>query len=754
MSKTKIIRYKQKKAPKKTLSSEEVRAAVQRGMYAALKKEFPNGDPNFFIPTYTTNRDDAVAEVTKPYANNVWVYSACNAITTNLIQVPKVLDNVEDEQESEMLTEHPMLGLLENPNPMMDGPTFWENVLLDLLLPTSSTKGGQCFIVAESGVNRPTNLRRGDIPMELYPFSDEFFTPILDKSNGNQLIGWKYQVPNSASHINYSLDEVIRVFLVDPDNPLKGQAPIWAARKGLRQDAKATTLNENFFANNASLGGVLESEAELEKDVADEVRKAFEEKYAGEEMAGRTALLHSGIKYKQFTQSHQDMEFLDQRKYTREEILAVYRVPKFVVSVYEDINFATAKVADRGFWTNTLVPLDERVIRSINNQWIRHIEEGQLRLSSDYSKVPALQPDLTEKLDQAAKMFALQIPVEEINRRLELQLEIDDYDWLKTHLVNFNLIPAEDSLEGEEEEEEEPVTPSEDEEEEVEEEEDDQTSAIDAIINKIDSDIAEKNADDKLRERYVNDVLTPDEKKFRKLLGEYLTEQRNMILNNVDAWANAGKAIHKADEPSPNDFLKGKGKENKRLQKKTRPEYQRQAEREAVVLEAELGTSVEWTLNSPGMQKVLKERLKQITVINTTTFKIARKQISDAITISVEQGLSRSATAKLLKKEINKVYKGRINTVTIARTETASIHSQTRMDVYDQVGVKKLKWLTADDELVRGKGADFPHDVLHEVVRTRAKGFYNNEKIRFPHDPSASPSNTINCRCMVRSVKE
>jgi len=725
-----------------SLSTRQIQDAIKQGAERAMKKAFPNGDPSFFIPTYSLNKAGQ-DDIKNPYANNVWVYSACTAITTNLLQLPKVLDDVSDNDEEVMLTEHPLLSLLENPNPLMDGPTFWENVILDLLLPTPATKGGQCFILAESGTNRPVNLQKGEIPLELYPFSDDFITPIQDKAD-HGLLGWKYKVPNGNKEIIYKPEELIRIFLVDPRDMLKGQSPVWAARRGIRTDQKAVALNENFFDNNASLGGALQTDAELDAEIATEIRSKFEESYAGQENAGRIPLLHSGVSYKQYSQSHQEMQFLDQRKYTREEILAVYRVPKFMVSVYEDINFATAKAADRGFWTNTLLPLDDRVVRSFNNQWIKYIEEGQLRLKSDFSRVQALQPDLTEKLEQAKQMFDLMIPVAEINRRLELQLDIEDYDWLQTHLVNFNLVPAADTLDsGVDEEEEEPVD------EEIEVEED----SVDAIIARITDTVGKKNEDEKLRDAYTNNVLIPEEKKFKNVIDAYLREQRNMVLDNVDAWSSSdGKAIEKAATPNPDDFMFDKKKENKRLQKRVRPNYQLMAEVESSVIQAELGAEIVWSLNSPSMQKVLKERLKTITSINTTTTKIATRNIQKAIDESLQQGQGIKQTARNIKKAVNKSYTNRFNSNTIARTEVGSVHSQTRMDIYKSVGIKKIRWITAADELVRT--GDYDHVNFHEVTSTITKGFRNIEKIRFPHDPGASAGNVINCRCIVRSVKE
>lgn len=714
-----------------------------------LKSVFPNGDPNFFIPSFrTTQTDNQQAE---PYANNVWVYAACHAIATNLSPLPKVLD-VASTPEKEVIDKHQILSLLNIPNPLMDGPTFWENIILDLMLPTPTSKGGQCFLLAESLNDRPVNLRKGEIPKELYPFSDQYITPILDKSDGITLLGWSFKPDPTKNAILYKPEEVIRIFLVDPMNPLKGQSPVWAARLGIRQDFKAQLLNERFFDNNASLGGVLETDAELEGQAGKELRESFEERYAGQENAGRVALLHSGVKYHMFQQSHQDMQFLEQRKWTREEILAAYGVPKFNVGVYEDINFATAKAADKSFWQNTLVPLDQRILRAFTNQWVQYTDSTQYKLASDYTNVIALAPDLTEKLDQAQKMAAMQIPVAEINNRLELKLNIDSYPWLQTALVQSTLVPAERTLEEPEpfEEEEAGMEPTSSTAKQNPEK---------SVMRKLKelkelSDKAEVIALQK--KDYTDNVLMPDEKRFHKELNTYLKQQRNLILDMIDAQQKAIAIPLSTKEMNPEDIDGLKKAEDKRIQKMALSEYIKMAKREAIVLDKELASTEGWSITSQSMKKVFAQRVKQIKAINTTTFKYARNAISEATEQALSEGLSHSATTKLIKKAVNEVYNGRINSNTIARTETNSIHSQTRFDVYKSNGITKIKWMTIQDDRVRGADdkAEFPHDMLDGTITTIKEGFNNGEPIRYPLDPKASASNVINCRCFITSDTE
>lgn len=723
---------------------------------AIMKQAIINGDPSFFIPSF--RQDKAVEEaVLDPYEFNVWVYAAVRAITTNLIPLPKALD-IKSTEEKELIFKNPALTLLDKPNQLMDGPTFWENVILNLMLPTKTTKGGQCFILSQSLNGEPVNLRKGEIPAELFPFSDEFIKPIISKDDNMTLLGWAFKPRDDMDPIIYKPFEVIRINLVDPKHPLRGQCPLWATRSGIRQDAKAQRLNERFFDNNASLGGTLESEAEIAGPVGQELRESFEERHAGQDNAGKIALLHSGVKYVQSKQNHKDMEFIEQRKWTREEVLAAYGVPKFNVGVYEDINFATANAADKAFWKNTLIPLDTRILRAFTVDWVQFLPPTTHQLVSDYSTVIALAPDFTEKLTQAKTLYEMGIPVSVINKRLELNLSIDEFSWLQTALVSSKLAPAEDIMDGTagevtEEDDDEKLEPTSADPNALSPEDEKSMDPVIRFMKTLNEVNKEDDAIEALKKSYIEDVIIPDEKNIQKLLNKFFKEQRNLVLDIVDAWAK-GKKTKAEDEEVP-DPLKLSGivaAENKRLRKLFTPEYFEMLLKESEVVEVELGGLVDWEPNSPSMKKIVKNRLKQLGSVNKTTTKSARRAIQRAIEQSFRQELNAKETAKLIKKEVNKVFTGKIDSGTIARTEVNAIHSETRMEIYRETGIKKIKWITVRDAKVRRKpDAKFPHNVLHQKVSKIKTGFNNGETIKYPHDPHASAGNVINCRCFVIS---
>jgi len=674
---------------------------------------------------------------------------------------------------------------------MMSQSGFWETVVLNLLLPTASTKGGQCFLIPEKKGGGACNLEKGEIPQEIYPFSDNYIRPVLEEKT-NILKAWVLRLPQQPAII-YMPHELIRIYLVDPKNPLTGQCPLWASMSAVRQDAKANVVNEKFFDNNASLGGSLQTDKEMGKDEIDAVLTSWQAKYGGSQNTARTAVLHSGLKYEQFQRTHVDMQFIEQKKLSREEILSAYKVPKSQVGIFEDTNYATAKASTVLFWDNTLIPLDNKILECLNSQWVQYIERDKYLLVTDYTKVKALQVDFKDKLEQAVLLFNLLVPMKEINRRLELTLNLEDYEWLNTSLVNYALTPAENIINPPKNED----TTNEDTTNEDTTNED--TTNEDTTNEDTKSQMyTSKSIEDVVvtmqlaveeRELYVdnynNKVLKPDEEKVYKMATNFFIKQRNKYLNNIDTWYKdlTGETLSKkslsltptlkeADPDADNigdrpytsgmkpDFSKIRLSvkvESKEVWNSITPLYKDMVAGEAMQMAEELGDLTKWKPDNKKLVTAIANRKPDIVGIPKTSNIRVNNIINKTSSFSIENKLSARETAKLLKSQIKQLADNPARAKTIARTEAHIIHSETRANIMLESGVELIEWLTARDEKVRGADdvVPFPHTELDGNIVNLADGemFFNGENIKYPGAGDASAGNVINCRCTFRMVR-
>ena len=116
-------------------------------------------------------------------------------------------------------------------------------------------------------------------------------------------------------------------------HPLCGLSPIAACGLAATQSLKIQEQSAKFFENNSKPGGVLTAPGTISNETADRVQKHWDANYAGEENAGRVAVLGDGLKYEAMSVHATDAQLVEQLKWSDEKICSVHHVPPFMVGV-------------------------------------------------------------------------------------------------------------------------------------------------------------------------------------------------------------------------------------------------------------------------------------------------------------------------------------------------------------------------------------------------------------------------------------
>lgn len=724
------------------------------------KAAVPELDPTFLqSPTQLLRLQSDTTRnlLEKPYQYYSWVYAAVSAISVNLRRLTPYLYYTADENKR--IDNHEFLRLLKKPNMFMNRSEFMEAIILNLMLPTSRTPGGQCFLIP--GDNDPKfSFFKGDVPTSLFPFSDTYVFPFIV---GGKLQKWELRLPDQVP-LFFDVDQVVRIRLMNPYNWLQGMSPYSAAVYGIEADAKAVELAKRFSDNNANIGGILTTDKDITKDKADDLQKRWNQKYAGTHNTGRTAVLYNGLKFEQTSKTLLDMDFTNQRKMNREEVLAVYRVPKYAVSLYEDINYATSLAAKATFWEETLIPIADLIWDSLNSDWIENMNpRGSMCGYVDLSKVEALKKDLTSKIDNAKKMIQDGVPLEEAYRVMEIPVELNNAEWAKKPLVTGSRTDLEagevigqtslfgDVSDEEEDEDKDPDDPKPAKGEENDEEEGtdkDKHVKFHDRVNRV-----TVKADERARfwMLWVEKTLNPGEKKFNSTMKRFFIDQRNLFQDLVDEWVkeNAEKSFAIVNRAfSIDDLIPSKDDENKKLKEKATPIYEAAIEVQAAKMLDEIGDFVNWTEQHSSVEKFKKLRLKQLVKINTNTFQKAREEIGKTVNEGIAANLTVNEIAKNIKAIEKKIFDVRINNaLTIARTETASIASSTRFSIMDVEGINLHEWVSAHDEDVREHHKDEDGHVCEVGENFPVTG------LLYPCYPGGAAEEVINCRCVAVAKK-
>jgi HK97 family phage portal protein len=663
---------------------------------------FPEATRLFFLSPHLLTEFSG-GRLNQPYREHVWVYACINAIAQSISGVP-LLFKTGSRKDPKVVESHRLVDLFETPNPMMSGSQLIEATFVYLGLT------GEAFYIVERQNER-------EIPQEIWVFHPSRFQEVVDTKTG-LITGWLYS--KGEKKVPLERHEVIFFRYFNPYHDYRGLAPLQAAKAGIEQDYWAGRYNTAFFKNSAQPGGVLETSGNLTDEEYQRVLAQWQDRHGGASKAHAIALLEGGLSYKQTGLSQKDMDFLEQRKWNREEIMAAFKVPKGELGLYEDVNYATAKTQRKLFWENSLLPkmaLFEFVLWS---QLLRPLEGGRIWAEFDYAGIGALQEDRKDLVECAHKLWSMGVPLNTANEYLGLGLPaVEGGD---TGYLPFNLTPVgqADSLPeksipyplpshragvaG-------PILPP---------------AAPVHLVQGFD------------REAYWQTYLslhTPLEKKFEGKVRRFFFGQRKRQLRRLEE--HLGKGLIR--ELAVESLLLDPEVENGLLKKLVWPLYLDIGIAAGQALLAELGADPDlFTLvDSPAMA-ALENKLIKVVGINDTV----REQLRDALI----DGLGKMETTAELMDRVRKVYNfAQSRALTIARTETGQAAGAARDAAMGQMQVVKHRWVTAGDEHVRQS-----HQMLSGLVVERGQAFPNG--CRFPCDPGGPAGEIINCRCVAAPV--
>lgn len=331
----------------------------------------------------------------RPFSQHPIIYACAHAIAANMCDTKWLIRPSTQEKAPPVKNE--FSELFSDPNPLMSEADFF--YLISVYLSTS----GEALVIKEGKEGRVENA--AEMPAELWPLNGKLFRQVIDPRT--RLVAKWILNPDSPDAIEYAPHEVIQVRYPNPYDPYRGLAPMEAARQAVMTDWQQILYNEAYFRNGCDPGGIISTERPLTPTQQTEIEEKIESRHAGSNKQKRLMVLAQGVKYESLSQSHKDMEFEAGRKFNREEILAAFRMPPAEAGFYEDVNYATAMVEARRFWTRTMFPIFRIVEDAFRTGLFRMVLGGRYVGKFDRDGIPEIQQALTEQIDSAKKLTEL-----------------------------------------------------------------------------------------------------------------------------------------------------------------------------------------------------------------------------------------------------------------------------------------------------------------------------------------------------------
>jgi len=226
---------------------------------------------------------------------------------------------------------------ITKPNDLHSRTTFWQQVLVSLLL------DGNAFVHI---------MRNPDGSV----FSLDVLNPTVTTPTMQN--GQLVYVYRGERNLTLTKDQVLHITELLLPGDLRGVSRIEKAKDALGLGLALESYASQFFGNGSYAGGVIEWPGEITQDQAKTLVESWEGNHKGLRRAHRPAVLYGGAKFVPTSVNPSDSQLLDERRFAVEEVARVFRVPPFMLGVTTAgaVSYASVEQQMQFFTTHTLQP--------------------------------------------------------------------------------------------------------------------------------------------------------------------------------------------------------------------------------------------------------------------------------------------------------------------------------------------------------------------------------------------------------------
>lgn len=279
-----------------------------------------------------------------------WVAACVNKKATAVASSSLDLFRIGSDGQEVIETRHDVLDLLNDVNPYLTRFTLFERLSAHL-----DTHGNEYWLMIRD--------KKGGQPVEIIPLYPWTTQPIADANN--YIKGYLF-TPASGDPIPIPKENIIHFKNFNPFSDILGLSTIETSSSLISTDRYVSEWNRNYYRNSAMPDVAISVQGDLTKDQIKRIREDWLEEYSGVRRAGKPAVLHSGTTITPIQKSMADMQFIEQQRENRDNVLAMFGVPKTAFGLAEDVNYASARVTEYMFHKNTVLPVNLRIANTLN----------------------------------------------------------------------------------------------------------------------------------------------------------------------------------------------------------------------------------------------------------------------------------------------------------------------------------------------------------------------------------------------------
>lgn len=360
------------------------------GWFSKKKQELATKSASFIFGTNALRAmgNDFGAYATEGYAMNPVVRSCVDKIALSLSSVDIKAYVLDKNGKLIDKPNHPILQLLRNPNPAMSGEDLLAEFVRHYLISGNAYLYGSGI---DSNVKKPPN--------ELYVYSPANMSII----EGKTIFPEAYKYRNKNNDIVYPVNQLTGLSAIlhkktyNPVNKNYGLSLMSSSAFAVDIINEGARWNLRLLQNEGRPSGALVikgsdgnpstlSDAQYQK-----LREELTQQFSGSNNAGRPLLLEGGMEWQEMSMNAKDMDFEKNINNAKRDIALSYGVPPVLIGIQGDSTYANMAEARLALWTDTVLPLLQSMLSSINT-WLAPLYGDGVILWYDEDTIPALEP--------------------------------------------------------------------------------------------------------------------------------------------------------------------------------------------------------------------------------------------------------------------------------------------------------------------------------------------------------------------------
>lgn len=491
---------------------------------------------------------------------------------------------------------------------------------------------------------------------------------------------------------------------------VKWVSPTQAVAIQAEMDNTANKWNWNFFKNGWSVRDILKHDNEVSQEAQKRYIDKWKKEFQGVNNSHKVAFLDKGIDYETVGANQKELDFVESRRFTRDEILAIYKIPKMIVWITDDVNLANAKVAKETFYKVCISPLATQISQTLTKELFNN--------EVNFEFINVVPKDI-EQLERDLNNWAITINEYRQERWFE---EINNWEYLK--LEKFKLVPKKWEI---------PKPPN-------PQQEGYKREMMDIVKSYIKWTEQRKERKRKWKEKIWKEKIQRTDKyeaKWEDEINKIFDQQKTDIINNLEKW------VTKIRKPKFN-----KTKYQALWKSALRPLFTEVAQNEWNEALKIIDSTDVFQVWNPEMNKYIRENVERIAKdVDETT----KETIMNEIEQWNEEGLWADEITDNITAKFENFKRSRSKM--IARTEITRASNEASEQAYKQWGITQKEYLAELDSRTSEICQELNWKVVNIWENFAEKGdtiaWYKLDYQDIPHPPTHP-----NCRSTLIPVIE